>query len=88
MKFVDDDCPVEEVASLRSPERGLKLSFIVGFLIYASVAPFAGAWIEIRKPHAKAQRLESLRSPERGLKSKMSLKIVDNICRSVRRSVD
>ena len=34
-----------------------------------SVAPFAGAWIEIKKASESVDKLGSLRSPERGLKS-------------------
>ena len=57
-------------------------------LVKNYVAPFAGAWIEIAVVKCNMQYRGSLRSPERGLKSFKDNTKLQNISRSVRRSVD
>ena len=55
--------------SLPSRERGLKLYHYIPSLWFISVAPFAGAWIEISKWNTPFLLIfKSLPSRERGLK--------------------
>ena len=61
---------IRPIKSLRSPERGLKLSCGRHKGRVWEVAPFAGAWIEISDVRTFKWDFESLRSPERGLKYK------------------
>ena len=56
--------------SLPSRERGLKYKTKLGFWDLESVAPFAGAWIEIELYIRNCGTTESLPSRERGLKFK------------------
>ena len=60
--------PVVPVQSLRSSERGLKLTLSVRDNSCSIVAPFVGAWIEIRRYNSAFIVPLSLRSSERGLK--------------------
>ena len=54
--------------SLPSRERGLKFPLICSNMILDTVAPFAGAWIEIEVQRKNAGLIVSLPSRERGLK--------------------
>ena len=54
--------------SLRSSERGLKLKTEWLFKKPRKVAPFVGAWIEIKVCYVNDLSNGSLRSSERGLK--------------------
>ena len=65
---MDYDALGKIIASLRSSERGLKLPEILYGKSDTQVAPFVGAWIEIRKTVADTGAKLSLRSSERGLK--------------------
>ncbi len=47
MKYANDSQPSAELLSLPSRERGLKFLDMPGINGYRSVAPLAGAWIEI-----------------------------------------
>ena len=58
----------EILLSLPSRERGLKYPLIALITCGLFVAPFAGAWIEIRMPWTRLQGRQSLPSRERGLK--------------------
>ena len=75
-------------ASLRSPERGLKSISANSRKRGTTVAPFAGAWIEIIDINYMEWCLMSLRSPERGLKFSTLSLVKQFASRSVRRSVD
>ncbi len=59
--------------SLPSRERGLKFTPETVICNLLSVAPFAGAWIEIRGIPSMSARSLSLPSRERGLKLKYTL---------------
>ena len=52
------------------------------------VAPFVGAWIEIKLGKLTENQYRSLRSSERGLKFKGIVAFFKALRRSVRRSVD
>ena len=54
--------------SLPSRERGLKFTGVSARLKWAIVAPFTGAWIEIRRLRWMNSLTWSLPSRERGLK--------------------
>ena len=54
--------------SLPTRERGLKYSLYLLNLVNASVAPYAGAWIEIPIPSSYLPQAPSLPTRERGLK--------------------
>ena len=56
--------------SLRSSERGLKFHLVGVMINPLDVAPFVGAWIEIRGELGDNSGKMSLRSSERGLKYK------------------
>ena len=56
--------------SLPSRERGLKFKFTSDIFSETSVAPFAGAWIEIAWSDIAKEDKPSLPSRERGLKCK------------------
>ena len=75
-------------ASLPSRERGLK--YLASYSLFPSltVAPLAGAWIEIMHQYLISCNLLSLPSRERGLKSKWFLLFSTAVRRSPRGSVD
>ena len=69
-----------QIKSLPSRERGLKLVWISCLMRRRYVAPFTGAWIEIRGNKIILLLLLSLPSRERGLKSKyLGIPFVDDI---------
>ena len=74
--------------SLPSRERGLKCVMIRKPEWAASVAPLAGAWIEIRYDPDDLLAFLSLPSRERGLKSPIWKNLMRSLSRSPRGSVD
>ena len=58
--------------SLPSWERGLKFINGNSYVLWGTVAPFVGAWIEINGQYLRAYGDKSLPSWERGLKSEAS----------------
>ena len=75
--------------SLPSRERGLKWDLLGSIYHGCDVAPFAGAWIEIRTEYNVVRHLVSLPSRERGLKSRFPARVKTPAHRrSLRGSVD
>ena len=75
--------------SLLSRERGLKFPPVINSTIRYTVAPLAGAWIEILSLSVLHFLPSwSLLSRERGLKFYHKCKVLSSYCRSSRGSVD
>ena len=68
LKLEDSPCKVQCHWSLPSRERGLKFTLELYVDFDGSVAPLAGAWIEILRLDGYVDQIESLPSRERGLK--------------------
>ena len=88
LKFCNSFHFVSCCTSLPSRERGLKLFYNLLPRRNASVAPFAGAWIEISISCSNTSLSLSLPSRERGLKLIGAREMVKKNGRSLRGSVD
>ena len=78
----------EILLSLPSRERGLKLTVRCNYRGRCYVAPFAGAWIEIKYTDDTKANEVSLPSRERGLKYEVQANNPQPVGRSLRGSVD
>ena len=72
LKFFASSPEPRQIRSLPSRERGLKSESYRMTALSWIVAPFAGAWIEIKNPNRCTARNMSLPSRERGLKCRIA----------------
>ena len=77
-----------DLLSLPSRERGLKSCYEISVPRRETVAPLAGAWIEIKGEELSSNQSKSLPSRERGLKSFCNGQGETDDRRSPRGSVD